>query len=292
MEKRKFIKRVEKNIGIKKIKNQINAISALFVFLVVAGAFAIYMNHSGVWLSYGIIVAAVSMIILALFASYRIKLQVKLNNMKLDYREFIVMPYAARYFEGGIFNKKGGPTEREIIATNMFSDTSEYRYSSMNELKGSHKDVKFMNADVFEDCDVNDAHIRGRFFEIDIDTKNINPVVLTSSSAPVLDCQNERVHLIKPQNEVIDRMFRVYAFDENEADNLLTENMIYKLRQLVGLQLGKIFRICFANGKIYLYFTTESNTYEEVLTKKHDVENELLKVRDKFMVVGKIIDIL
>ena len=271
MEKRKFIKRVEKNIGIKKIKNQINAISALFVFLVVAGAFAIYMNHSGVWLSYGIIVAAVSMIILALFASYRIKLQVKLNNMKLDYREFIVMPYAARYFEGGIFNKKGGPTEREIIATNMFSDTSEYRYSSMNELKGSHKDVKFMNADVFEDCDVNDAHIRGRFFEIDIDTKNINPVVLTSSSAPVLDCQNERVHLIKPQNEVIDRMFRVYAFDE---------------------KLGKIFRICFANGKIYLYFTTESNTYEEVLTKKHDVENELLKVREKFMVVGKIIDIL
>ena len=87
-------------------------------------------------------------------------------------------------------------------------------------------------------------------------------------------------------------MFRVYAFDEKEADNLLTENMIYKLRQLVGLQLGKIFRICFANGKIYLYFTTESNTYEEVLTKKHDVENELLKVREKFMVVGKIIDIL
>ena len=292
MEKRKFIKKLEKNIGIKKIKNQINAISAFFVFLVMGAAFAIYMNHSGVWLSYGIILAAVSLIILAVFASYRIKLQVKLNNMKLDYREQIVMPYAARYFEGGMFHVKGGPTEREIIATNMFSDASDYRYSSMNELKGKHKNISFMNADVFEDCDVNDAHIRGRFFEIDIDTKNINPVVLTSSSAPVLDCQNERVHPIKPQNDVVDRMFRVYAFDEREAENLLTENMIYKLRQLVGLQLGKIFRICFANGKIYLYFTTESNTYDEVLTKKHDVENELLKVREKFMVVGKIIDIL
>ena len=68
--------------------------------------------------------------------------------------------------------------------------------------------------------------------------------------------------------------------------------MVDKLRQIVGLQLGKIVRICFAHGKIYMYFTTESNTYDEIFTKKHVVEKELDKIRDKFTVVGKIIDIL
>ncbi|SEQ69585.1 Protein of unknown function [Lachnospiraceae bacterium NE2001] len=298
MDKRKFIKKLEKNIGIKKVKNQIRAISALFVFLVIGGAFAIYMNHNGVWLSYGVIVAAVAMIILALFMSYRIKLQKRLNDIRLDYREYIVSPYAQRFFESGEFNIKKGPTEREIIATNMFSDDTHYRYTSSNELKGVHKNIKFMNADVFEDAVISEGnersevHIRGRFFEFDLDTQNINPVVLTSSSAPMLECQNGRIKPIQPKNDVVGRMFRVYAFDEKEANNLLTDNMIYKLRQLVGLQLGRIYKICFANGKTYVYFTTETSTYEEVLTKSHDVETELAKVRDKFSVVGKIIDIM
>lgn len=292
LEKRKLIKKLEKNLGIKKLKNQINAISGMFAFLVIAGLYAIYLNHSGVWLSYGILIFAVSMVILALFMSYRIKLQVRLNEIKKDYRECVVTPYAREFFEEGDFSKKGGPTEREIIATNMFSDTKEYKYTSCNELKGVHKGVRFSNCDVFEDCEINDAHVRGRFFVFDIDTKNINPVVFTSSSAPIIDCQNHNVHLINPKNEVISRMFRVYAFDEKEANTLLTTNMVDKLRQLVGLQLGKIVRICFAHGKIYMYFTTESNTYEEVFTKKHVVEKELDKIRDKFTVVGKIIDIL
>ena len=292
MEKRKFIKQLEKNIGIRRLKNQINAISLLFVFLVLGGAYAIYLNHTGIWLSYGIIVAAVALLLVAFFMSYRIKLQVRLNEIKLDYRDYIVSPYAPLFFEEGEFFRKQGPTEREIIATNMFSDTTNYKYSSCNQLKGLHKDKRFINADVFEDNDIDEVHIRGRFFEFDINTGNINPVVLTSSSAPIIECQNDRVHLIKTKNEVINRMFRVYAFDEKEAENLLTENMIYKLRQLVGLQLGKIIRICFMNGKTYVYFTTESNTYEEVLTKRHDVETELGRVREKFAVVGKIIDIL
>lgn len=292
MDKRKFVKKLERNIGIKKLKSQINSISMLFVFLVMGAGYAIYMNHSGLWLSYGLVIAAISLFMLAAFMSYRIKLQVRLSNIKLDYREYIVMPYAREFFEEGDFSKRGGLTEREIIATNMFSDTKEYKYSSTNRLQGTHKNVRFSNSDVFEDCDINDAHIHGRFFEFDIDAKNINPVVLTSSAAPVLDCQNDRVHLIKVKNDVIDRMFRVYAFDEKEAENLLTENMIYKLRQLVALQLGRIIRICFANGKTYVYFTTETSTYEEELTKNHDVAKELDKIRDKFTVVGKIIDIL
>ena len=292
LEKRKFIKKLEKNIGIKKLKTQINSITLMFAFLAVGGVYAIYLNHSGLWLTYGILIFAVSMVVMALFMSYRIKLQVRLNVIKMDYRQYIVTPYAREFFEDGDFSKKGGLTEREIIATNMFSDTQEYTYTSCNELKGVHKGVRFSNSDVFEDCEINDAHVRGRFFSFDIDTKNINPVVFTSSSAPIIDCQNHNVHLIKAKDEVINRMFRVYAFDENEANSLLTANMIDKLRQIVGLQLGKIVRICFAHGKVYMYFTTESNTYEEVITKKTDVEKELDKVRDKFAVVGKIIDIL
>ena len=292
LERRKFIKKLEKNIGIKKLKNQINMISWMFAFLVVGGLFAIFLNHSGLWLSYGILIFAVSMIVLALFMSYRIKLQVKLNDMKKDYRECLVMPYAREFFENGVFSKKGSFTEREILATNMFSATAEYTYTSINELRGIHKGIEFFNADVFEDCEVNDAHVRGRFFTFDIDTKNINPVILTSSSAPIVEPQNKNIHLITPKDEVINRMFRVYAFDEKEANSLLTPNMIDKLRQIIGLQLGKIVRISFSYGKVHMYFTSESNTYEEMFTKKHDVEKELDRIRDTFTVVGKIIDIL
>ena len=87
MDKRKFVKKLEKNLGMNKIRTQIRAISFMFVFLVIGAAFAIYMNHSGIWLSYGIVIAAISMLILAMFISYRLKLQARLNNMKLDYRE-------------------------------------------------------------------------------------------------------------------------------------------------------------------------------------------------------------
>ena len=292
MENKRFVKNLEKNIGIKKLKNQIRAINLTFGVLVLSGVFAIYMNHSGLWLSYGVIVAAVAMIILALFLSYRIKLQMRLSSMKLDYRDYIVKPYAEAYFVGGKFSKTGSLTEVEIISTNMFSDTTSYRYSSSNELKGEHKNVLFSNSDIFEDCDENNIHVHGRFFEFTITTKNINPVVFTTSTAPILECRNDRVHLIHPDNEVINRMFRVYAFDEKEANDFLTENMVYKLRQIASLQLGKIIKMCFYDNKVYIYFTTETHTYEETLTKKHDVAEELDKLKEKFKVVGMLIDIL
>ncbi len=292
MEKRRFIKKLERNIGIQKIKSQIKAINMTLGFFIVAAAFAIYMNHSGMLLSYGIIVAGVAMIALALFLSYRIKLQVKLDNIKMDYRNYIVKPFAESYFIAGDFSKNGGLTEREIIATNMFSDTRSYKYATCNELKGTHKDVSFISTDVDEDCEENDIHVHGRFLEIRKKTPNVNPIVFTSATAPILECQNQRVHLINSHNDVINRMFRVYAFDEEEANSFLTENMIYKLRQIVGLQLGKIIRMSFYSDKIYIYFTTDSHSFEEVLTKKHDVGEELFKIEEKFNVIGKIIDIL
>ncbi|MCR5213080.1 MAG: DUF3137 domain-containing protein [Eubacterium sp.] len=293
MENKRFVKGLEKNIGIKAIKNQINAINMLFVFLVAGGAFAIYLNHTGIWLSYGIIIAAISMIILALFLSYRIKQQVKLDGLRLDYRNLIVKPYAEAYFIGGSFSKTGSLTEREIVSTNMFSDTGVYKYSSCNELKGEHKGILFSNSDVFEDCEINNIHLRGRFYEFTYkDSRCVNPVVFTSASAPILDCQNSRVHIINTKNEIINRMFRVYAFDEDEANDFLTDNMIYKLRQIASLQLGKILRICFYDNKVYIYYTTEKATFEEVLTKKHNVAVELDKLKEKFMAIGMLIDIL
>ncbi len=292
MENRRFIKKLEKNIGIKKIKTQIKTINLLFVFLIMGGAFAIYLNHTGLWLSYGVIVAAVSMIVLALFLSYRIRLQVRLENMKLDYRNYIVKPYAEAYFICGSFSKNGSLTEREIVSTNMFSDIGQYKYSSCNELKGEHKGVSFSNSDVFEDCEENNIHMHGRFFEFNITNDCINPVVFVTASAPPLECQNTRVHQINTKNDVINRMFKVYAFDENEANNFLTENMIYKLRQIASLQLGKFIRMCFHDNRVYIYFTTETHTYEEVLTKRHDVGTELDKLKEKFKIVGMLIDIL
>lgn len=292
MDKRKFVKKLEKNLGMNKIRTQIRAISLMFVFLVIGAVFAIYMNHSGVWLSYGIVIAAISMLILAMFISYRLKLQARLNNMKLDYRERVVTPYAREYFEDGDFLKKGSLTERELISTKMFSDTADYRYTSNNELRGIHKSIKFVNADVYEDNNPLEYHVKGRFIAFNITTPNINPVVLTTSTAPILDFQDDRVHLIKPKNDVIGRMFRVYAFDEKEANELLTDNMVYKLRQIIGLQLGKIVKIGFHNDKIYVFFTTEEATYAENFTKKNSVITELRKIREKFNVVGKIIDIL
>ena len=47
-------------------------------------------------------------------------------------------------------------------------------------------------------------------------------------------------------------MFRVYAHDEQAVNSFLTENMIYKIRQLVSLQLGKVLKICFMGDKTYV----------------------------------------
>ncbi len=288
----KFIKKLEKNIGIKKQKSIITSINATIAFLIFLAVYSIYMNHSGWLLSYGIILAAISMLVLAALLSYRIKLQVKLNSTKLDYRKFLVKPLAEAYFENGSFSRSGSLTEREIVSTLMFSDGPEYQYSSNNELKGIYKNVKFSNSDMQEDCSQNNFHVRGRIFILDIPTKNINPVVFTSASAPLIEYHHSRVHLIQTADDNINKMFRTYAFDETEANEILTENMIHKLREIVSLQLGKILKLCFMNNKVYVFYTTDKPTYEEVFTKKHEVTKEISVTENSFNAVSKLIDIL
>lgn len=292
MDTKKLIKKINRNTGFDKIKTQIRTINLSFAFFVVVAGFAIYLNHNGLMISYGLTVAGVSFLVIAMLLSYRLKLQVRLSNMKLDYRNYVVKPYAEEYFENGSFSKNGSLTEREVVSTLMFSDTRDFVYTTSNELKGIYKGVRFTNSDVYEDNKTQNIHIYGRIFMFDMSTPNINPVVFTTSTAPVLEYQHDRVHLVKTKNEVANRMFRIYAFDENEADSILTDNLVYKLREIVGQQLGKINKICFYDGKIYVYFTTTGSTYEEDLTKKHDIEKELEKIRKAFDVVGKLIDIL
>ena len=292
MEKKKFVKKLEKAIGIKKKKGLVNSINATLFFLVFLAFYSIFMNHTGWMLSYGIILAAISLLFLAGFLSYRIKLQLELNNMKMDYRKYIVKPVAEKYFEKGSFSRSGSLTEREIISSLMFSDGSEYKYSSSNELKGIYKDIKFSNSDMTEDCTTNNFHVIGRIFIFDMPTKNVNPVIFTNASAPIIEYHHSRVRLIKAEDENINKMFRVYAFDEREANELLTESMIHKLRELVSLQLGKILKVSFHSNKVYVFFATDKPTYEEFFTKKNDVREEIHKVKSIFNDVGKIIDIL
>ena len=292
MKQKKFINKIEKSVGIKKIRSQISSINMMLVFLVFAAAFSIYLNHTGWLLSYGIIVAAISMIVLALFLSYRIKLQLNLNNLQLDYRQLLVKPLAEEEYEKGNFSVNGSLTEREIVSTHMFSDGRDYTYTSCNELKGVYKNVTFTNSDIYEENRSNNIHVYGRVFELDIKTNNVNPVIFTTSTAPIIEYQDTRIHMIKTSNDEINRMFRIYAFDEKEADDILTDSTVHKLKQLVALQLGKIIKICFANDKIYIFFTTDRYTYDEVLTKKNKITEELAIIKSKFDVVGKLIDIL
>ncbi len=292
MDNRKLIKKIEKNIGIKKKKNTIRSLNMALGFMAFLAGYSIYMNHTGWLLSYGIIVAAIAMLLVAGFLSYRIKLQVELNNAKEDYRQCIVKPAAEHYVEEGAFSRSGSVTEREIVSTLLFSDGPEYKYSSSNELKGVYKGVRFSNSDMVEDCYSNNIHVCGRLFSFDMPTRNVNPVIFTTATAGVIEFHHSRVRLIKTANDQINKMFRVYAFDENEANELLTDSMIHKLRELVALQLGKILKISFHSGKVYVFYTTDKPTYEEFFTKKSDVKEELVKTQNEFNAVGKIIDIL
>ena len=292
MDKKKVVKKIEKSIGIKKLKSTVNSINCALGFFVFLAVYAIYLNHTGWMLSYGIIVASVSFIVLALFLSYRIKLQLNLNNMVVDYREFLVKPYAEYAVENGSFSRTGSITEREIVGSLMFSDGPGYKYTSSNELKGVYKGIKFSNSDVEVFYSSSDFYINGRYFELDIPIKNITPVVFTNSSAPVIEFVEPRIHVVEPSNIYISRMFRVYATDKKVVDELLTESMIHKLRELVSLQLGKILKISFAHDKVYVFFTTDKPTYAEDFTKKNDVKEEMKKVQNEFNVVGKIIEIL
>lgn len=288
----KFIKRREKSIGIKKLKNQVSALNALCLFLIIGGVSTLLINHKGVWLSYGILVMVIALVLMGFALAYRVSVKKRLSNIQVDYRENIVKPLADETFEDGYFMSKSTMTQREIINTYMFSSDPDYKYSASNELRGTYKGVRFLNADILEDNAPNNIQQTGRLFEFDITSHNTKPVVFTSTTAAVMTSDDEEFHVVVPENEVVSRMFRVYACDEQEMNSLLTDNMIYKLRQIVGLQLGKLLKISFMGDKTYVYFTTESGTYADKFTKRNDVKNELTKVQDTFNVIGKLIDIL
>lgn len=289
---RKFIKKLDKSIGISRIKTQIQTINIMLVFLVVAAAYAIYLNHTGIMLSYGIIVAAVAMIILALFLSYRIKQQVKLNGMHLDYRKMIVQPVVQTLYENGSFSRKGSLTEREILMTNMFSDTYEYKYESKNEIKGRYKDVDFESSDIRETKDNTNMSIPGRVFQFAIPTGNINPVVFISASAQTLERNDERVHLCKTGDPELDKRFRTYAFDEKEVQGMINSSMEFKLMTIIKMGLGRIVRLCFCNDKVCVYYSTEGSTFQEDLTKKEQTPAEVKRVEEELSVIDKLIDVL
>ena len=289
---KKFLKKREKNIGIKKLKNQISAINALAVFLIIGGAATLFINHKGVWLSYGILVAIIALVIMVSFLAYRVKLQVKLSNTQVDYREYLVKPLAEVTFEDGYFMKQGTLTQREIINTYMFSSDPDFKYSACNELRGVYKGVRFSNSDILEDNAPNNIHMNGRLFEFDITTTNRKPIVFTSSTAALIENDDKSFQVVTPSNETLNRMFRVYAADESEVESFLTENMIYKLRQIVSLQLGKILKISFMGDKTYVYYSTDSYSYADKITKRSDIKAEIRKIQETFNVIGKLIDIL
>jgi hypothetical protein len=60
----------------------------------------------------------------------------------------------------------------------------------------------------------------------------------------------------------------------------------------ISLQLGKILKLCFMNNKVYVFYTTDKPTYEEVFTKKHEVTKEISVTENSFNAVSKLIDIL
>lgn len=288
---RKFIRRLDKNIGFSKLKNQVRSINVMLVFLVVAAAYAVYLNHTGIMLSYGIIVAASAMLILAGFLSYRIRLQVKISGMHLDYRKKIVEPVVQKLYQG-TFSSTGGLTEREVLATNLFSDGYEYKYETRNEVKGTYKDVPFETTDVKSSKANSNMVTFGRLFQFRLPTPNINPVVFVNAQAPEIEQMRNLLKTVKTGNEEIDRRYRTYAFDEKEVSGLITGTMEYRLSSIIKMGLGRILKISFANNKVCVYYTTEKPTFEEVLTYQQNTEEEVRKTEKQLSMIDRLLDVL
>lgn len=289
--KKSFIKKVEKKVGLKGLKNKIKTINLLFVFLVLAAILAVYLNHTGYMISYGLAVAAVSLLVLAFFLSYRIKLQVQLAGVHLDYRELIVKPVAEYMFNAGTFSRNGSATEREILNTKLFSDTINFRYSSINEVKGDYNGVKFFSTDIYKQDYKAHLNMYGRLFQFDIPTENINPVVFTTKNAPLIEYTDTPMKRMDSVSPIVNSVCQMYTFDENEARELVNDKHIADaIKKLMDMRPGMITACSFYNKKINVFYSTEGYTFEEDLNKKHDVPAELKKSKESFMMIGRLID--
>ena len=291
---RRFLRRLEKNNEICQLKNQIKSINLTLIFMVVAAIVAVYINHTGVMLSYGIIVAAFAMIILALFLSYRIKQQVKLSSMSLDYRNAIVKPVIAEFFENGEFHRNGCMTEREILATQMFSDLTSYKYDSKNEIKGTYHGINLKCYDMREQTDSVDesaATILGRIIQLKLDTGTINPVVFISKQAPSLRQEHARVHRITVGNMEIDSKYNVFAFDSNEGNNTI-DRFSGKLLKIRDAGFGDVIKTSCYGDELYFYFRVDDESFERQFTKKMDLHEEVDKVCKKLEDIKKVVDLL
>lgn len=289
---RKFIKKLDKKIGISTVKNQIHTINVMLVFLIIAALYAVYLNHTGIMLSYGIIVASVAMLALAGFLSFRIRLQVKLEGMKLDYRKVLVTPVVAEMYEKGTFSGSGSLTEREILNTNLFSDGYEYKYDSKNECKGVYKDIVFEASDVKETKANTNMSVIGRIFQFEIPTENVNPVIFASATAPAIERMTGQLKVFETGNDEIDKRYMTYAFDENEAKNMINSSLEFKLLSIIKMGLGRVVKICFYNNKVCVYYTSDHLSFEEVLTKKHKTAEEVHNTVKTLSIIDKLIDIL
>lgn len=290
--RKKFIKKVEKRVGLTGLKTKIKTINMLFVFLIIAGIMAIYLNYLEKMLSYGVIVAAVAMIILALFLSYRIKLQVQLAGVHLDYRNEIVKPVAEELFNSGTFSRTGSCTEQDIINTKMFSDSINFRYSSKNEVKGEYDGVRFTSADIYKQDYKAHLNMYGRIFQFSIPSPNINPIVFTTKNAPLIEYTDVPMKRMDSVSPIVNSVSQMYTFDENEARELVGDKRFADaIKNLMDLRPGMITACSFYNKKINVFYSTDGYTFEEDLNKKHTVVDELKKTKNSFMIIERLIDI-
>lgn len=288
---RKFLNKLEKNIGMKKLKTEIRVINLFVVFVFVIILYNFYLNHDEKMISYGFAVMAGAMFILAFFLSIQVKLRVKLNSLNIDYRKMVVKPVVEEYFEGGSFSRSGVMTEREILSTLMFSDELSYKYASQNEIKGEYDDVPFKSYDMTQVSSETSVKLFGRIFEFDMDTVNVNPVVFTSAAAGVISLSNQRVSLLGRTTGFIDKNFRTYAFDEDEAMRLI-DAVSDKLQRILDMGLSRVIKLCFYSGKVYVFYATDGYTFKEKLTRKDKVPKEVYEVIDQLKVIKNLIETL
>lgn len=283
--------KIMKSLTVVKLKNQIHSISLMLVFCIFASIMSVVLNHNGRMLSYGFFVAGVSLLLLAFFLSLRIKMQVKLNNTEDDYGKMIVEPLVKYFFQGS-FSRKGGLTEREILVSSLFSDSSRYMYDSKHEIKGSYKGVSFENSDMRERHS-DDENVRyGRIFTFHLNTENVNPVIFKYINAPDIYREDSSIHRVGVNYSDVSSRYEVYAFDQREVEKALNDELAKKLMGLLSLELGNSLKISFYNGKIYVYFDTQDYTFKKSFTRKDDPAEEIHRVCQELELICSIVEVM
>lgn len=225
------------------------------------------------------------------------------KNFKDNFKKIFVLKSLQNTFDNLIYNPEMGLNESIIRDTQMMHMGD--RYSSNDFVSGTYKNINIKQADVHieeeHETTDSDGHtsttwvtiFRGRWMIFDFNKKfkaDLQVCQKTFGNAKVSNWGREqKFKKVMMEDQLFNKIFRVYAQSEHEAFYILTPSLMEKIKKLEENIRGHLL-LCFINNKLHVGIYNNKDSFEHSIFTKIEESKVLDEISKDIKLITNFVD--